>query len=199
MQRLNPAFYLGNALEVGQNLLGRTLVTMIDGERTSGRIIETEAYIGENDLASHSYGGPRGRNLPMFLAGGHAYVYFIYGVHYCFNVVTGPEGHGEAVLIRGIEPLDGIEVMIERRGIRPKRMIDLANGPGKLTVALGIGPTFNGADLNRDDRIWIEPGVPITERITTERIGISKSAELPWRWVAADLQGRGNGSRRRRD
>jgi DNA-3-methyladenine glycosylase len=184
MRRLDPTFYLRDAREVAPDLLGRLLVTEIDGIRTSGRIIETEAYIGVGDEASHARGGPRGRNLPMFLRGGYAYVYFIYGVHYCFNVVTGAEGEGEAVLIRGIEPVEGITTMVERRGIETGRMRDLANGPGKLTVALGIGPELNGVDLTSDRRIWIEPGEPITERIVTRRIGITKSVEHPWRWVA---------------
>lgn len=185
MRRLDPTFYLRDAREVAPDLLGRLLVTEIDGIRTSGRIIETEAYIGVGDEASHARGGPRGRNLPMFLRGGYAYVYFIYGVHYCFNVVTGAEGDGEAVLIRGIEPVEGITEMVERRGIETGRMRDLANGPGKLTVALGIGPELNGVDLTGDRRIWIEPGEPIIERIVTRRIGITKSVEHPWRWVAS--------------
>lgn len=190
MARLDRSFYLREATEVAPDLLGRLLVTMIDGRRTAGRIIETEAYIGRDDLASHSHGGPRGRNLPMFLEGGHAYVYFIYGVHYCFNVVTGEEGDGQAVLIRGIEPVEGADLMRLRRGGKPTREIDLANGPGKLTVALGIGPELNGVDLTTSPEVWIESGSPETDHVVTPRIGITKSADLPWRWIAAAHAGR---------
>jgi DNA-3-methyladenine glycosylase len=121
----------------------------------------------------------------MFLAGGHAYVYFIYGMYYCFNVVTGSEGRGEAVLIRGVEPLEGIETMRMRRGIMAGKPLALANGPGKLAIALAIGPELNGADLRTSDRIWIERGTPLhdAEVINTARIGITKSAEHPWRWA----------------
>lgn len=183
-ERLQRSFYTRDARIVARELLGQVLVTVIDGQRASGIIIETEAYLGEEDMASHSHRGPTRRNRSMFLKGGHAYVYFIYGMYYCFNVVTGPDGTGEAVLIRGLEPLDGIELMRERRrGARRDR--DLTNGPGKLAIALGIGPELDGADLTSDQRIWIESGenFPESSVMTTSRIGISKSVEHPWRWV----------------
>jgi DNA-3-methyladenine glycosylase len=183
--RLPHTFYVRDARYVARDLLGRILVTEIGGDRTSGRIIETEAYLGTDDLASHSHRGPTQRNRAMFMRGGHAYVYFIYGMYYCFNVVTGEPGAGEAVLIRGLEPLEGIETMRARRGAKLRRDADLTNGPGKLAISLGIGPELDGADLRNDLRIWIEPGEPLDndEVMTTPRIGITKSVEHPWRWV----------------
>lgn len=185
MPRLPHSFYTRDARLVGRDLLGQVLVTMIDGVRTSGVIIETEAYLGQDDLASHSYRGPTGRNRSMFLPGGHAYIYFIYGMYYCFNVVTGLEGIGEAVLVRGVEPLEGIETMRERRSRQVRHAADLSNGPGKLAIALGIDPRLNGADLATDQRVWIERGNDIPEHmvLATPRIGITKSVEHPWRWV----------------
>jgi DNA-3-methyladenine glycosylase len=185
MARLLRSFYLHDARQVARELLGRILVTEIGGYRTSGRIIETEAYLGADDLASHAYRGLTQRNRAMFMGGGHAYVYFIYGMYYCFNVVTGEPGRGEAVLIRALEPLEGIATMRERRGEKIRREADLASGPGKLTIALGIGPELDGADLTRNPRIWIEPGAPLDddEVMTTPRIGITKAVEHEWRWV----------------
>src|SRR5207244_7112797 len=105
MARLSGIYYQRDARQVARDLLGRILCTEIGGVRTAGRISETEAYLGTDDPASHSHRGPTGRNQAMFMEGGHAYVYFIYGMYYCFNVVTGPAGVGEAVLIRGLEPM----------------------------------------------------------------------------------------------
>lgn len=187
MARLPHDFYLRDAREVARDLLGRTLVTTIDGLRTSGQIIETEAYLGKEDMASHAFRGLTGRNSAMFLSGGHAYIYFIYGMYHCFNVVTGDEGTGEAVLIRGLRPIDGVETMRMRRGGTPRHDTALTDGPGKLTIALGIGPALNGTDLNDDPRIWIDEGSPLgaDEILATPRIGITKSMEHPWRWIAA--------------
>lgn len=188
MSRLSQSFYTRDARLVGRDLLGQVLVTTIDGVRTSGVIIETEAYLGEDDLASHSHRGPTGRNRSMFLPGGHAYVYFIYGMYYCFNVVTGLEGIGEAVLVRSIEPLEGIETMRNRRNKQMQRAADLTNGPGKLAIALGVDPRLNGADLATDQRVWIERGEDVPEQLVqaTPRIGITKSVEHPWRWVRSN-------------
>ncbi len=185
MLRPERSFYSRDCRLVARELLGCVLVTQLDGHRTSGRIIETEAYLGEDDAASHAFRGPTRRNHAMFMQGGHAYVYFIYGMYYCFNVVTGPEGIAEAVLIRGVMPLEGAERMQQRRNRPIRRDHELANGPGKLTIALGIGPALNGADLVTDRRIWIEtgPAPDIDQILTTPRIGISKAVEHPWRWV----------------
>ena len=173
---------------VARELLGCVLVTVRDGVRTSGRIVETEAYLGVGDPASHSHRGPSMRNAPMFLHGGHAYVYMIYGMYWCFNVVSGDEGEGEAVLIRAVEPLEGIEAMRARRGDRVRRDRDLANGPGKLVIALGIGPEHNNADLFSDPRVWLEAGETVPDALVrrTPRIGISRGVEHEWRYVAGD-------------
>lgn len=121
----------------------------------------------------------------MFLTGGHAYVYFIYGMYYCFNVVTGSHDSGQAVLIRALRPIDGIEEMRRRRGDRVRSPSALADGPGKLAIALGIGPELDGADLVTGGSVWIEEGVPMgnDDVQNTARIGITRSAEHPWRWV----------------
>jgi DNA-3-methyladenine glycosylase len=184
--KLHPPFYRRDARTVARDLLGRTLVTVVDGVRTSGRIVETEAYLGVDDPASHSHRGPTARNAAMFRHGGHAYVYLIYGMYWCFNVVTGEEGEGEAVLIRAIAPLEGIEAMRERRGATTDR--NLANGPGKLVIALGITREMNDADLAVDERVWIEEGEPVPDAHvrTTPRIGITKAAELEWRYVVQE-------------
>lgn len=184
--RLPRSFFTRDAREVARDLLGRILVTHIDGVITGGVIIETEAYLGDGgDEAAHTHRGPTPRNRPMFLIGGHTYVYFIYGMYHCFNVVTGIEGNGEAVLLRGVEPLVGIEAMRRRRARATERDIDLANGPGKLTIAMGIGPAISGVDLTIDKRVWISAGTPLADDAVavTPRIGITKSAHLPWRWL----------------
>lgn len=179
------AFFQRDARIVARELLGHRLVTLVGGVRTSGRIIETEAYVGEEDAASHCYRGKTPRNQAMFLDGGHTYVYFIYGVHHCFNVVTGEQGMGQGVLIRGVEPVEGIEVMRQRRKRAAGTIADLTNGPGKLTIALGIGPEHNGIDLLNNPHVWIEHDHPFADHEirTTPRIGITKSAEFEWRWV----------------
>jgi DNA-3-methyladenine glycosylase len=183
--RLPRSFYLQPTQVVARDLLGCLLVTRHEGRRSAGVIVETEAYLGSIDPASHAYRGPTARNRAMFLEGGHIYVYFIYGMHHCCNVVTGPAGLGEAVLIRGIAPTEGIDLMRQRRGTVPRREADLSNGPAKLTVALGIGPELNGVDLMTDPRIWIEAGTPFADEEveTTPRIGITKAADLPLRWI----------------
>ncbi|MCC7438761.1 MAG: DNA-3-methyladenine glycosylase [Armatimonadetes bacterium] len=182
---LPRTFFQRDARVVAREILGHRLVTLFGGIRTSGRIIETEAYVGEMDAASHCYRGKTARNQAMFLDGGHAYIYFIYGVHHCFNVVTGEAGVGQGVLIRGVEPTEGIEVMRQRRKRPAGSIAALADGPGKLTIALGIGPQQNGADLLHNPHIWIEPDTQLADHevCRTPRIGITKAAELEWRWV----------------
>src|SRR5688500_3513909 len=125
------------AIEAAPLLLGAQLLVRGVG----GTLVEVEAY-DEDDPASHCYGGPRGRNVPMFLPGGHIYVYRSYGVHWCMNLVTGPEGRGEAVLLRGLEPVQGLAAMRARRGDVPDRQ--LARGPGNLTKALAVSDAQNG-------------------------------------------------------
>ena len=173
----------GDTREVARRLLGCQLVVQTGEERLVGRIVETEAYLSAGDPASHSACGPTQRNRSMFLAPGHAYVYLSYGVHQCFNVVTGPEGSGEAVLVRALEPLAGLEHMRRRRQGRPDR--ELCSGPGKLTQAMGIQASHDGACLIGSE-LQLEPGPrPVEALLAGPRIGIQKGVELPYRFCLA--------------
>ena len=167
-------------------LLGKVLFTRIDGVITGGTIVETEAYSWK-ERGCHAYGARKtGRNAVMFRKGGFAYVYLCYGIHYLFNVVTNREDTPEAVLIRALEPLAGLDHMLERR-VFTESNFHLTSGPGKLTKALGIGRSFNGKYL-LDDEIWIEDsGMKLakTSIVASERIGIDyagEDARLPWRF-----------------
>ena len=182
---LPAKFYDRDTEQVARDLLGAVLrCTTTDGV-ASGRIVETEAYLGEHDLACHATAGLTQRTRWLYGAPGTAYVYFIYGVHWCINAVTRSVGLPSAVLIRAIEPLDGVELMRERRGDVHDR--DLTNGPGKLCAALGITGALNGLPLQRS-AVEILRGEPIQESrvVVTPRIGITKSAEWPLRWYVAD-------------
>lgn len=163
-------------------LLGKVLVVDRDGTSTSGRIVETEAYTAD-DPASHSIRGPTSRNSVMFGPAGHLYVYRSYGVHWCANVVTGGDGDGQAVLLRALVPLDGIEVMRSRRSGRLDR--ELTNGPGKLCAALGIGGLDDGATLtvaSSSIRVGDDDAPSPTVVLAGPRIGISKAVDTPWRF-----------------
>jgi DNA-3-methyladenine glycosylase len=165
-------------IKVAKALLGSLLVHDSPQGKVSGRIVETEAYL-HDDPACHASRGMTPRTKVMFGPPGHAYIYFIYGMYHCLNVVTGPEGCGEAVLIRALEPVDGIELMQERRP--RKKLKDLCNGPGKLVIALGIPSTFNGIKMDK----WPLKIIPAKSKpkiTTTTRIGITKGAELPLRF-----------------
>ena len=178
---LPAKFYDRDTEQVARDLLGAVLRhTTADGV-ASGRIVETEAYLGEHDLACHAAAGLTQRTRWLYGAPGTAYVYFIYGVHWCFNAVTRAVGSPSAVLVRAIEPLDGVELMRERRGTSRER--DLTNGPGKLCEALGITGAMNGLSLRRS-AIEILRGeeIPDARVVVTPRIGITKSAEWPLRW-----------------
>jgi len=152
---------------------------------TGGIIVETEAYLGLDDAASHAYRGITKRTEVMFGPPGHAYVYFIYGMYECVNIVTDPDGKASAVLIRAIEPLIGVELMQARRpGL--KRLRDLGSGPGKLTIALGITRALNGADVTKGPLVVRDRrGEKAFEIVAGPRIGISKSADLPLRFTIA--------------
>jgi DNA-3-methyladenine glycosylase len=166
---------LGDVLEVAPALLGGRL--LVDG--VGGRIVEVEAY-REDDPASHSYGGPRGRNLTMFGPAGRLYVYRSYGIHWCANIVCGEDGVGSAVLVRALEPSAGIEQMRERRRVAHDRL--LCAGPGRLSAALGISGADDGALLD-GNRLSLElPQRPVAV-IRTRRVGISRGVELPWRFL----------------
>ena len=185
MKRLQRDFYARPTMEVARDLLGRLLVRVYDGQRLSGRIVETEAYLGANDPASHAYRGPTDRNRVMFGPPGYAYVYFIYGMHHCLNIVTESDGVAGAVLIRAIEPVEGVEVMQRLRGGRP--IAELTNGPAKLAQALGLDIFWNGTDLCTSDDLFLEEGEPVPDEsvMTAPRIGLSSGAtkDAPWRFV----------------
>lgn len=167
---------------MARELLGAVLETHSAEGIASGRIIETEAYIGEHDPACHAAAGHTGRTAPLYGAPGIAYVYFIYGVHWCVNAVTRATGLPSAVLIRALEPLAGLDLMWRRRP-RARRVEDLTNGPGKLCAALGIDGSHNRLPLQVPP-IVIRRGVAVedAEVFQTTRIGITKAADWPLRW-----------------
>lgn len=189
MKKLPRAFYSRSALHVAKSLLGKILVRKIGQTALSGKIVEVEAYLGRKDPASHAYRGKTRRNEVMFGVGGHLYVYFTYGMHFCANVVTGKKDVGEAVLIRAIEPLDGIELMKRNRGFTDvghphgvKHLHTLTNGPAKLCEALGIDREDNGTDLRGDKIFLIEGETPKSVAGTSTRIGITRGKEKKWRF-----------------
>lgn len=162
---------------VARQLIGVTV--LVNG--VGGRIVETEAYDGE-DPASHTYSGPTERNAAMFGPPAHAYVYRSYGIHWCLNFVCREEGHGAGVLIRALEPVAGLDVMRERRGTRDDGM--LCSGPGKLCQALGVTRALGGAPLDRAP-FELAPAVGEIDVVTGTRIGISKAVDTPWRFGLA--------------
>lgn len=157
------------------------LCSCVGGVEVVGRIVEVEAYGPVGDEASHAARGPTKRTQVMFREAGCCYVYFIYGNHFCVNVVTEKQGLGAAVLIRALEPLRGVQEMQARRRI--DGLFGLSNGPGKLCEALGIDAKLNGEDLITSERIWLSPGRRrLSERVVdSPRIGITKATHLPWR------------------
>jgi DNA-3-methyladenine glycosylase len=186
LKPLPRSFYLRPTLHVARDLLGKYFVRKYRGKLLIGKIVETEAYC-EGDPASHSYRGRTPRNEVMFWKGGHLYVYFTYGMHFCANVVTGPQGNGEAVLIRAVEPIEGIQTMMKRRfhgASTPFRdTTELTNGPAKFCRAFGIGRRENGTDLV-GSKMYIAHGVPILEHMIgrSPRIGIRDGREKRWRF-----------------
>jgi DNA-3-methyladenine glycosylase len=166
---------------VAPRLLGSLLVyELTDGKQLAGKIVETEAY-DQSDAASHSYKGRTPRTDVMFGPAGHLYVYFTYGMHYCCNVVTGPVGHGSAVLIRAIEPLDGEEIMASNRHGRSG--IEISNGPAKLCEAYGIDKSWNGHDLRHSPLTLQLKNPPADDEVVrTTRIGIAQARDIPWRF-----------------
>lgn len=189
-ERLPRSFFARSTLRVARDLLGCRLVRVLEGQRLSGIIAETEAYIGEEDQASHAAVGRTERNAVMYGPPGYAYVYLIYGVHHCLNVVTETEGFPAAVLIRALRPVEGIDIMRRRRSGRPNSQ--LANGPGKLCQALAIDLSLNGVDMVASQVLFVEQGeaIPDARVKTTPRIGVrgdEKAVTAPWRFVVEEL------------
>lgn len=189
--KLKKSFYRRELLIVAKELLGRVLVKSSDKEILAGKIVEVEAYHGDIDEAAHSYGGITKRNEIMFESGGYLYVYFTYGAHHCCNVVTGKKGQGTAVLIRALEPIQGIDTMINNRFGRKlkneKETFNLTSGPGKVCQAFSIDRTHSGTDLT-GDKIFILDGEKIKSRDIwiSKRIGITRSVDFPWRFFIKD-------------
>ena len=189
-------FYLSDTTVVARSLLGHVLIHDTEDGRAAGVIVETEAYLGKTDAACHTFGmdspRPGHRTEAMFMEGGHAYVYLIYGMYCCFNVVTGREGVAEAVLVRALEPVEGLDLMAARRGITPGKNYErkLCSGPGKLCRALNITRAENGLDLTSSP-LRIAAGVPVPDgRVAvTPRINVAYAGDdafLPYRFVVKD-------------
>ena len=180
-----PVFYDRATELVARELLGAILLCETEDGVGAGRIVETEAYLGEDDPACHAAVGETGRTRCLYGPPGIAYVYRIYGAHWCFNAVTRPAGLPSAVLVRALEPLEGIDLMRARRR-HPRRDRDLTNGPGKLCEALGITGAHNGAALDRST-LTIRRGEPVPDAavVVTPRIGITRAADWPLRWFVA--------------
>lgn len=184
---LSKTFYTRPVLTVAKELLGKLLIKNEGKYLLSGRIVEVEAYDGKVDQAAHSFVGRTKRNEVMFNEGGYFYVYFTYGVHYCCNVVTGQKNRGAAVLIRAVEPIEGIEIMTKRRFGRKlnneKEVFNLTSGPGKICQAFNFNIQHSGYDLT-DSKIFIidKPKLKSNQIGISKRIGITKSTDLPWRF-----------------
>lgn len=187
MTCLPQSFYLDEVTLVARRLLGMRLIRCLNGIRTGGIIVETEAYRGEEDLACHAHVGKTRRNAMLYEEGGKSYVYFTYGMHWLVNAVTGAYGFPAAVLIRGILPCEGLEEIQTRRGGKPQAQ--WCNGPAKICQALGIDGTLSGTLLYQENgELWIEEGTPLAEELikTSPRIGLGSTPEpwlsLPWRY-----------------
>jgi DNA-3-methyladenine glycosylase len=180
---LPASFYNRETEIVAREMLGTILECETDDGLVSGIIVETEAYLGEHDLACHAAAGRTARTEHLYGAPGISYVYFIYGMYWCFNAVTREAGSPSAVLVRALEPLDGVPLMRRRRH-RINKDVDLTNGPGKLCTALGIVGSMNGKPLQRKP-LLLREGESVSDSAVqvTARIGITKSADWPLRWI----------------
>lgn len=190
MARLGRDFFARDTLTVARELLGQRLVRLLDGERLSGCIVEVEAYVGEEDQACHARSGRTERNASMYGPPGCAYVYFVYGMHYCLNVVTEREGFPAAVLVRALEPLTGVEIMRAHRGGRGD--VELTSGPARLCQALAIDRRFDGADLCAPDvDLFVERDARVPEGAVAAgpRVGVrgdEAALAAPWRFCIRD-------------
>jgi DNA-3-methyladenine glycosylase len=185
MNVLPRSFYAHDTIDVAKDLLGKTLVREMPAGRTSVMIVETEAYVGPHDKACHASRGMTDRNRVMFGEPGHAYVYFIYGMYHCLNLVTERDGYPAAVLIRAGKPLEGVDLMWGRRK-KAKKLADLTSGPGRLCMALDIDRTLNGADLCKKGPLYVEDAkCEAFGTVSCRRIGVDYAAEYrdrPWRF-----------------
>lgn len=180
LKALPRGFYTRPTLDVAKDLLGRYMVRHFEGTRLIGRVVEVEAYIGEHDPACHARFGQTSRNSIMYGQGGYSYVYFIYGMYNMFNIVTERAGFPAAVLIRAIEPLDGIETMQRLR--RTDRIANLTNGPGKLCQAMSLDTSDSGIDLT-GNTLYLSDGDPAACRVAaSRRIGIKQGTDRMWRF-----------------
>ena len=192
---LENSFFRKGALDLAKELLGKTIVRTVDNKVLKGRIVETEAYIGEIDKASHAYNGRRTeRTEPLYGPSGIIYVYFIYGMYNCFNIISGKENEAEGVLIRAVTPLEGQDVMCRRRykknlhEITKTQLKNLCNGPGKLCIAMNITRENNKEDLITSPNIYLENGedIPEDKIVKSKRIGIDyaeEAADFLWRFT----------------
>jgi DNA-3-methyladenine glycosylase len=187
-RKLHRSFYSRSTLQVASDLIGKVLVRHFDGRRLTGRIVETEAYVGPHDLACHASKGHTPRTSIMFGPPGYAYVYMIYGFYFCLNVVTERKGYPAAVLIRGVEPLENLDFMRQFRN-NPERDTNIASGPGKLCMAMSIDRRLNGEDL-LGQTLWIEDGrLDAGPILTSPRVGVDYAGEYrdkPWRFYLAN-------------
>jgi DNA-3-methyladenine glycosylase len=180
--KLPRAFFARDTRTVARELLGQIIVSVTEEGTTAGRIVETEAYLGADDLASHAAKMKKGRVEVMWGEAGIAYVYRSYGIHAMLNVVAERTGETGAVLIRALEPMAGISLMRQRRGLEDERQ--LCSGPGKLCQAMGITLDLQGADLATSERLWISAGERVAEVSVSGRIGITRAVDDPWRYWA---------------
>jgi DNA-3-methyladenine glycosylase len=178
--RLPRSFYSRPTRDVAESLLGRTLYRETEEGLVAGRLVEVEAYCGAEDPASHAYRRRTPRNEVMFGPAGFLYVYFTYGMHYCANIVSSEEGVAGAVLLRAVEPLEGLELMAARRGVTDPRL--LARGPARLCQAFGLTRVHNGLDLTTGD-LWVGADRQLNGPIRTSlRIGVKPQLDRPWRY-----------------
>lgn len=184
MKRIERSFLARDPRDVAPELLGKVLAHDAPDGRRAGRIVEVEAYCGPIDPGAHTYRGRTARNGTMFGEAGRLYVYFTYGMHWCANVVCGDVDEGVAVLVRALDPLEGVDAMRAARGPAARRDRDLCSGPAKLAQALGLDGTHDGVDLLGDGPVGLfDDGTPPpAEPVQATRVGLSAGAEHPWRW-----------------
>ena len=184
MSRIPRSFFERYTPQVARELLGARLVRVTDGRRMAGVIVETEAYRGRRDPASHAYRGKSRRNEVMYGPPGHAYVYFTMGMHYCLNITTEPKGIAAAVLIRAVEPVEGVEEMARNRGVEDIHR--LGSGPGNVTKAMRIDKGLNGEDIVRSKGLFLEGSRRIDKVGVTTRVGVSAGSAFRWRYFVRE-------------